>query len=183
MFIQQKRMEVRVNRRIRAPEVRVISAEGEQLGVLPIQEALRAAENVGLDLVEIAPNVKPPVCKIIDYGKYKYQQSKKQQEAKKHQTVIHVKEVKFRPTTDDHDFDFKVRHILRFIEEGDKAKVTVAFRGREMTYLAQGREMLNRVLETIKEAVVVEIAPKMEGRQMFMIVAPKGKEHAKAKNA
>lgn len=133
------------------------------------------AESEGLDLVEIAPGVRPPVCKIIDYGKYKYQQAKKAQEAKKHQTVIHVKEVKFRPTTDDHDFDFKVRHVMRFIEDGDKAKVTVVFRGREMAYIVQGRNMINRVLETVKDHVVVEVPPKMEGRNLYMIVAPKGK--------
>lgn len=168
-------MDVRVNRRIRVPEVRVIGADGQQLGVFPTDQAIRLAEDQGLDLVEIAPNVKPPVCKIIDYGKYKYQQAKKIQEAKKHQTVIHVKEVKFRPTTDDHDFDFKVRHILRFVEQGDKAKVTVVFKGREMAYLVQGKAMLNKVLEKVQDTVSVEIAPKMEGRNMFMVLAPKGK--------
>lgn len=155
--------------------MRVIAADGSQLGILPTDQALRLAEDQGLDLVEIAPTVKPPVCKIIDYGKYKYQQAKKLQEAKKHQTVIHVKEVKFRPTTDDHDFDFKVRHILRFVEQGDKAKVTVVFKGREMAYIAQGKAMLNKVLEKVQETVSVEIPPKMEGRNMFMVVAPKGK--------
>ncbi len=168
-------MEVRVNRRIRVPEVRVIGSDGQQLGVLSTDQALRLAEDQGLDLVEIAPNVKPPVCKIIDYGKYKYQQAKKLQESKKHQTVIHVKEVKFRPTTDDHDFEFKVRHILRFVEQGDKAKVTVVFKGREMAYLTQGKAMLNKVLEKVQETVSVEVPPKMEGRNMFMVVAPKGK--------
>lgn len=164
-----------MNRRIRVPEVRVIGSAGEQLGVFPTEQALRMAEDQGLDLVEIAPTVKPPVCKIIDYGKYKYQQAKKVQESRKHQTVIHVKEVKFRPTTDDHDFDFKVRHILRFIEQGDKAKVTVVFKGREMAYIAQGKAMLNKVLDKVREDVSVEVQPKMEGRNMFMIVAPKGK--------
>jgi len=164
-----------VNRRIRVPEVRVIASDGQQLGVLSTDQALRMAEDQGLDLVEIAPNVKPPVCKIIDYGKYKYQQAKKLQESKKHQTVIHVKEVKFRPTTDDHDFDFKVKHILRFVEQGDKAKVTVVFKGREMAYLVQGKAMLNKVLEKVQSSVSVEISPKMEGRNMFMVVAPKGK--------
>ncbi len=164
-----------MNRRIRVPEVRVIASDGQQLGVLSTDQALRMAEDQGLDLVEIAPNVKPPVCKIIDYGKYKYQQAKKLQESKKHQTVIHVKEVKFRPTTDDHDFDFKVKHILRFVEQGDKAKVTVVFKGREMAYLVQGKAMLNKVLEKVQSSVSVEISPKMEGRNMFMVVAPKGK--------
>ncbi|MFO1519252.1 MAG: translation initiation factor IF-3 [bacterium] len=167
--------EVRVNRRIRVPQVRVIGSNGEQLGVFATDEAIRMAENEGLDLVEIASNATPPVCKIIDYGKFKYQAAKKQQEAKKHQTVIHVKEVKLRPTTDDHDFDFKVRHIIRFLEHGDKAKVTVTFKGREMAYAAQGRAMLERVIEAIKETAVVEMPPRMEGRNMFMIVTPKGK--------
>ena len=164
-----------MNRRIRVPEVRVIAADGKQLGVLQTYEAIKLAEDDGLDLVEIAPNVKPPVCKIIDYGKYKYQQAKKLQEARKHQTVIHVKEVKFRPTTDIHDFDFKVKHVLRFIEDGDKARVTVVFRGREMAYLTQGRAMLKRVLETIQDKVAIEVSPKMEGKSMFMVVAPKRK--------
>ncbi len=155
------------------PEVRVIASDGKQLGVMPTYTAINIAENEGLDLVEISPNVKPPVCKIIDYGKYKYEQAKKLQEAKKRQTVIHLKEVKFRPTTDVHDFDFKVKHILRFIEDGDKARVTVVFRGREIAYITQGRAMLAKVLETIQDKVVVEVAPKMEGKSLFMVVAPK----------
>ena len=167
--------DVRVNRRIRVPQVRVIASDGKQLGVFVTDEAIRMAESEGLDLVEIAPGASPPVCKIIDYGKYKYQQAKKEQEAKKHQTVIHVKEVKLRPTTDDHDFDFKVRHVLRFVENGDKAKVTVVFKGREMAYQAQGRAMLQRVLEATQEKVAVEIPPRMEGRNMYMILIPKGK--------
>ncbi len=133
------------------------------------------AEDQGLDLVEIAPNASPPVCKIIDYGKFKYQQAKKEQEARKHQTVIHVKEVKLRPTTDDHDFEFKVRHICRFLEEGNKAKVTVEFKGREVTYAERGREILKRVLKVTQDVSVVEFPPKMEGKKLFMILAPKGK--------
>jgi translation initiation factor IF-3 len=133
------------------------------------------AENEGLDLVEISPNATPPVCKIIDYGKFKYQQAKKVQEAKKHQTVIHVKEVKLRPVTDDHDFDFKVRHVLRFLEHGDKAKITVMFKGREMAYANQGRAMLERVIQAVKDVAEVELRPKMEGRNMYMILIPKGK--------
>jgi len=160
--------------------VRVISSDGKQLGVFPTEQALRLAEAEGLDLVEIAPTVKPPVCKIIDFGKYKYQQAKKAHDAKKHQTVIHLKEVKFRPTTDVHDFEFKVRHVRRFIEGGDKAKVSVTFKGREMAYMDKGREMLKKVLEAVQDVVSVEVAPKVEGRNLFMIVTPKGKEHAKA---
>ncbi len=160
--------------------MRVISSDGKQLGVFPTEQALRLAEAEGLDLVEIAPTVKPPVCKIIDFGKYKYQQAKKAHDAKKHQTVIHLKEVKFRPTTDVHDFEFKVRHVRRFIEGGDKAKVSVTFKGREMAYMDKGREMLKKVLEAVQDIVSVEVAPKVEGRNLFMIVTPKGKEHAKA---
>jgi translation initiation factor IF-3 len=166
---------VNINRRIRAPQVRVIGSDGQQLGIFQTDAAIRLAENEGLDLVEISPNATPPVCKIIDYGKYKYQQSKKIQEAKKHQTVIHVKEVKLRPVTDDHDFDFKVRHVKRFLEHGDKAKVTVMFKGREMAYANQGRAMLERVVQAVKEVAEVELRPKMEGRNMYMILIPKGK--------
>jgi len=161
---------VNINRRIRAPQVRVIGSDGEQLGVLAIDQAIRTAESEGLDLVEIAPNASPPVCKIIDYGKYKYQQAKKVHDAKKHQTVIHLKEVKLRPTTDQHDFDFKVRHVMRFLEQGDKAKVSVMFKGREMAYVNQGRAMLERVLEALKDKADVEMPPKMEGRNIYMIL-------------
>ena len=153
----------------------MIGSDGQQLGIFQTDAAIRLAENEGLDLVEISPNATPPVCKIIDYGKYKYQQAKKVQEAKKHQTVIHVKEVKLRPVTDDHDFDFKVRHVKRFLEHGDKAKVTVMFKGREMAYANQGRAMLERVVEAVKEVAEVELRPKMEGRNMYMILIPKGK--------
>jgi translation initiation factor IF-3 len=153
----------------------VIGSDGQQLGVFQTDAAIRLAENEGLDLVEISPNATPPVCKIIDYGKYKYQQAKKVQEAKKHQTVIHVKEVKLRPTTDDHDFDFKVRHVMRFLEQGDKAKISVMFKGREMAYANQGRAMLDRVVEAVKNVAEVELRPKMEGRNMYMILIPKGK--------
>jgi len=145
------------------------------MGVFITPEALKIAENEGLDLVEISPNSNPPVCKIIDYGKFKYQQAKKQQESKKHQTVIHMKEVKLRPTTEQHDFEFKVKHVLRFIEEGDKAKITITFRGREMAYINKGRDMLNKVLEAIKDHVQVEVPSKLEGRNLYMIVVPKGK--------
>ena len=153
----------------------MIGSDGQQLGVFQTDAAIRLAENEGLDLVEISPNATPPVCKIIDYGKYKYQQAKKVQEAKKHQTVIHVKEVKLRPTTDDHDFDFKVRHVMRFLEQGDKAKISVMFKGREMAYANQGRAMLDRVVEAVKNVAEVELRPKMEGRNMYMILIPKGK--------
>lgn len=166
--------EANINREIRAPEVRVIDADGKQVGVLPIKEAIRIAEEQGLDLVEVAPGASPPVCRVMNYGKYKYQQNKRSQEAKKHQTVIHVKEVKIRPRTEDHDFQFKLRHIKRFIEEGNKVKVSLLFRGREIAHPEFGREMLTRIQEEIKDLVVIEQTPRMEGRMMVMILAPKG---------
>jgi translation initiation factor IF-3 len=165
-----------VNRRIRAPEVRLIDADGAQLGVYITSKALELAENQGLDLVEVSPNAKPPVCKIMDYGKYKYQQTKKLKESRKHQAVVILKEVKFRPNTDDHDLDFKIRNIQRFLEEGHKVKATVVFRGREMSYREGGKKVLEFVLDQTKEKAALEIPPKMEGRQMMMILTPaKGK--------
>jgi len=140
------------------------------LGVLPVQEAIRRAQDAGLDLVEISPTANPPVCKILDYGKYKYLQKKKAHEARRKQTVVHLKEVKMRPNTDEHDFDFKVRHIKRFLEEGNKAKVTVVFRGREMAYTIRGRELMNRILTQVKAKV--EHPPSMEGRAMVMVLGP-----------
>ncbi len=166
--------EANVNREIRAPEVRVIDAEGKQAGILPVREALRLAEEQGLDLVEVAPGATPPVCRIMNYGKYKYQQNKRTQEAKKHQTIIQVKEVKIRPRTEEHDFQFKLRHVKRFLSEGDKVKISLLFRGREIAHPEFGREMLNRLLEEVKDQVVMEQAPRLEGRNMVMILSPKG---------
>lgn len=154
------------------PEIRLIDAEGNQLGLFITVKAVEMAESQGLDLVEISPTAKPPVCKIMDYGKYKYQQTKKIKEAKKHQAVVVLKEIKFRPTTDEHDRDFKVRNIQRFIEEGNKVKATVVFRGREMTYRDQGKKLLDDIATTLKDKIIVEVLPKMEGRQMMMIMAP-----------
>jgi translation initiation factor IF-3 len=134
------------------------------------------AANQGLDLVEVSPNTKPPVCKVMDYGKYKYQMTKKQKEARKHQVVVHLKEVKFRPVTDEHDLNFKIKNIERFIEEGNKVKATVVFRGREMAYRQGGQKVLDQVLSKIQDKVTIEVPPKMEGRQMAMIMVPaKGK--------
>jgi translation initiation factor IF-3 len=164
---------VGINWGIRAPEVRVISSDGKQVGVLPLKEAMRIAEEQGLDLVEVAPNASPPVCRIMNYGKYKYQQAKRTHDARKHQTVIHVKEVKLRPRTEEHDFEFKLRHAQRFLSEGNKVKVSVLFRGREMAYPAQGMEVINRFIEGVKDLVVVEQAPRLEGRNMVTILAPK----------
>jgi translation initiation factor IF-3 len=165
--------EANVNREIRAPEVRVIDAEGKQLGILAVREALRVAEEQGLDLVEVAPGATPPVCRIMNYGKYRYQQSKRTQEAKKHQTVIHVKEVKVRPRTEEHDFQFKLRHVKRFLSEGNKVKISMLFRGREIAHPEFGREMLSRILEEVKEESVLEQPPRLEGRNMVMILSPK----------
>ncbi len=164
--------DLRINTRIRVPQVRVIDQNGAQLGVLTTVDAIRLAREAGLDLVEISPAATPPVCKILDYGKYKYMLKKRAQEARKKQTVIHLKEVKMRPTTDEHDFQFKLRHIKRFLEEGDKAKVTLVFKGREVVYASRGRVVMERVIEGIKEVGKVEIAPKMEGRAMVMILTP-----------
>jgi len=164
-----------MNRYIRVPEVRVIDSDGKQLGVFVTPKALEIAQNQGLDLVEVSPEAKPPVCKIMDYGKFKYEQTKKLKEAKKHQSVIILKEIKFRPNTDGHDFNFKIKNIGRFLDEGNKVKVTMVFRGREMVYRAKGRETLTRIAEELGEKVIVEVAPKMEGRQMYLILAPNKK--------
>jgi len=139
---------------------------------MPVKEALALAEEAGLDLVEVAPNANPPVCKILDYGKYKYQQQKRAAEARKKQKTVEVKEIKMRPTIDTHDFEVKMRNIRRFIEKGDKVKVSVRFRGREMSHAELGRELLDRVVEGVGEAAKVEVAPKMEGRQLVMVLAP-----------
>jgi translation initiation factor IF-3 len=164
--------DVRINREIRAKEVRVIDPEGKQLGILPVFEALRLAINSELDLVEVSPKSEPPVCRIMDYGKFKYQQSKKAHEAKKKQVVVHLKEVKMRPKTEEHDFQFKLRHIERFLKEGNKTKVTVVFRGRELAHPDLGRSMLTRITEESKEWGKVEQLPKFEGRNFVMVLAP-----------
>ncbi len=162
-----------MNDKIRAPEVRVIGHDGQQLGIIPVRKALELAAQEHLDLVEVAPNADPPVCKIMDYGKFKYQQNKRSQEAKKKQTVIQVKEVKIRPKTDEHDLQVKIRHIKRFLAQKDKAKVTILFRGREIAYSDQGYKLLDRIREELKDEVVIEQQPKMEGRNLVMIMAPK----------
>jgi translation initiation factor IF-3 len=164
--------DVRINREIRAKEVRVIDPEGKQLGILPIMEALRTAYNSELDLVEVSPKAEPPVCRIMDYGKFKYEQRKKEHDARKKQTVVHLKEVKMRPKTEPHDFQFKVRNIERFLKEGNKIKVTIVFRGRELAHPDLGRNMLARIVEEIKESGKVEQEPKFEGRNCVMILSP-----------
>ncbi len=150
----------------------MIGAEGENVGVVTPTRAMAMAAEVGLDLVEISPNATPPVCKIMDFGKFKYEQQKRESEARKKQKVIEVKEVKLRPGTDDHDFQRKVRDAVRFLENGDKVKVTLRFRGREMAHQNLGRELLERVAEEIKEIGKIENMPKMEGRQMIMMIGP-----------
>ncbi|WP_298269724.1 translation initiation factor IF-3 [Geobacter sp.] len=167
---------VNINQAIRAREVRVVGANSEQLGIMPLHEALSLADSQQLDLVEVSPTAVPPVCRIMDYGKFKYQQSKKMQEAKKKQTHVQLKEVKLRPKTDEHDLQFKIKHVRRFIEEGNKAKVTLVFRGREITHTEIGLKSLERIASELEDIAVVEFKPKMEGRSMFMIVAPKGKK-------
>jgi len=164
---------VRINREIRIREVRVIDEAGEQLGILPIDQALMAAEQRSLDLVEVAPLAKPPVCKIMDFGKYKYEQAKKAHESRKHQKIVQLKEVKMRPGTDDHDFNFKVNHMRRFLADGDKVKVTIVFRGREMAHTEFGQALMKKVAAELTEVGNVEANPKQEGRAMIMIVSPK----------
>lgn len=167
--------DARTNRRIRAREVRVIGPGGEQLGVMPIDQALSYAQQQGLDLVEVSPMSKPPVCKVMDYGKFKYDEKKRANEARKKQVVVRIKEVKMRPKTEDHDYEFKVNNIRRFLEDGDKARVTIMFRGREITHKEIGQNLLSDVVGDLKDAAVIEQAPRMEGRQMFMILAPSPK--------
>lgn len=153
--------------------MRVVGPEGDQIGVMGTQDALTRAQELGLDLVEIAPQADPPVCRIMDWGKYRFEQSKKAQAARKKQKQIQIKEVKFRPGTDDHDYDVKMRNLLRFIEEGNKVKVTLRFRGREMAHQELGRDLLKRVENDTAEETVVEQHPRMEGRQMVMMLSPK----------
>jgi translation initiation factor IF-3 len=154
-------------------EVRVVSAEGEQLGVLPIAQALELARQGEMDLVEVAAEAVPPVCRIMDFGKYKYMQARRQKDARKKQTIIQVKEVKLGPKTDTHDFDFKAKHVRRFLEEGNKAKVTVRFKGREMAHTELGWKMLNKMTEIMADMAIIESHPRMEGRMLSMILSPK----------
>ena len=164
--------EQRLNDDITYEQIRLVSDSGEQLGILSPDEARKIAEERGMDLVEIAPNAEPPVCRLMDYGKYLYASAKKKQESKKKQKQITVKEIKFRPGTDIGDYDIKVRNLTKFLDAGNKVKVTLRFRGREMAHQELGMEMLKRVEEDLKEIGVVEQMPKMEGRQMVMVLAP-----------
>jgi translation initiation factor IF-3 len=173
---------LRINNRIRVPEVRVI-AEEEQLGVMPTHEALRLAEERGLDLVEISPRAFPPVCRIMDYGKYKYEEAKKKQQARKRASTVETKEIKFRPKTEEHDMAFKVKHVRRFLEGGNKVRLAVVFRGREITHPQTGMAVLNKVVDLCNDIATVEVTPNMEGRRMIMVITPKPGVVRKAQEA
>ncbi|MGI6225796.1 MAG: translation initiation factor IF-3 [Peptococcales bacterium] len=164
--------DLRINEEIRTKEVRLVDEKGEQLGILSPRDALKIALERGLDLVEVAPNAVPPVCRIMDYGKFKYEQSKKEREARKNQRVISVKEVKLRPNIEDHDFNTKMKNAVRFLKDGDKVKVTIMFRGREITHPELGKELCDRLANDVKDIAKVEKEAKVEGRNMVMILAP-----------
>ena len=164
---------MRINEEIRAREVRVIGSDGEQLGIMSGREAQQLAYEKHLDLVEIAPTAKPPVCRIMDYGKYRYEQQKREKESRKKQKTFDIKEVKLRPGIEEHDFNVKFKNAVRFLEDGDKVKVTIMFRGRELSHPELGEVLLNKMAAQLKEMAVVETQPKLEGKNMIMIVAPK----------
>ena len=168
--------ELRINDKILSKEVRVINLQGEQLGIFPIAEALNIAREASRDLVEVSPTTSPPVCRIMDYGKFKYEQSKKTYQAKKKKhvpRVTHIKEIKVRPKTEEHDLQFKIRHIKKFLTQGDKAKITIIFRGREITHPERGHQVMNRIAEETEDVGIVENPAKLEGRNMIMMLAPK----------
>lgn len=164
---------MRINEEIRVREVRVVSNTNEQLGIMQTRDALRLAMESQLDLVEVAPTAKPPVCRIMDFGKFKYEQQKRDKEVKKKQKVVTLKEVKLRPNIEDHDYSVKFKNALRFIADGDKVKVTIMFRGRELSHPELGRQILTRMAQELKDSVIIEREPKLEGKNMIMIVAPK----------
>lgn len=162
-----------INENIRAREVRLIDSNGEQLGIVPLKEALRIAEERNLDLVNVAPQAKPPVCRIMDYGKYRYEQSKREKEARKNQKIITIKEVRLSPTIEEHDLQTKLKSVVKFLQQGDKVKVSVRFRGRQITHTDIGRRVLERIIADVADLAVVEKKPNMEGRNMMIILAPK----------
>ena len=166
--------DLRINEAIRMREVRLIDGEGNQKGILPTIEALRMAREAGLDLVEIAPQAQPPVCKLLDYGKYKFDLEKKTRESRKHQKQVRIKEIRMQPKIDDHDLDFKTRHVREFLDEGNKVKVTVRFRGRELAHTELGKVVLDRILEKLEGNFLLERAAQMEGRTMSLLLNPKG---------
>ncbi|MGA2525139.1 MAG: translation initiation factor IF-3 [Smithellaceae bacterium] len=165
--------DLRINREIKSATVRVITEEAKQLGVISLEEALAYAEKAGLDLVEVSPTAEPPVCKIMDYGKYRYKQSKKLHDAKKSQTVIHVKEIRLRPKTEEHDVQVKVKHIKKFLEKHDKVKISLMFRGREIAFTEIGRKLMEEIKSQLADDCVIDQEPRLEGRNMVMIVSPK----------
>jgi translation initiation factor IF-3 len=167
-----KEPRVRVNDQIRISPIRLIDADGEQVGIIALDEARERAEESGLDLVEVAPGARPPVCRLMDYGKFKYEEARKAREARKKQHTVQVKEVKYRPGIEDHDFEFKTRHVRRFLEEGDKVKVTMMFRGRQMSHPELGIEVLERVVEEVLDVGKIESQPTREGRSMIMMLSP-----------
>ncbi|HFC97337.1 MAG TPA: translation initiation factor IF-3 [Thermosulfurimonas dismutans] len=162
----------RVNEKIRAREVRLIGPDGKQIGIVPLREALAKAEEYGLDLVEVAPQARPPVCKIMDYGQFLYQEAKKAKEARKRQAQVEIKEIKVRPKTEEHDLQTKIKHIRRFLEDRNKVKIRVFFRGREIVHPELAQKVLQKIQDAVKDLGQVEMAPRMEGRQMIMILAP-----------
>lgn len=168
-----KGRDIQVNHEIKAREVRLIGADGKQLGVMPLKEALRHAQEAQMDLVKIASDARPPVCKVMDFGKFKYEQSKREKEARKNQKIINIKEIRMNPNIDEHDFQVRLKNTLKFLKDGDKVKVSIRFRGRQMAHTKLGEEVLNKMAENIKELGIVERVPKMEGRNMIMILSPK----------
>jgi translation initiation factor IF-3 len=171
-FNKDDKDDVRLNERIRVPQVRLIDENGEQVGIVPTQQALQMARDKGLDLMEVAAGASPPVCKICDYGKFKYEKKKKEAQARKNQVVVKVKEVQLRPNTDEHDLSYKIKNAQEFIEEGDKVKFTILFRGREIAHTEPGFKLCKEVIERVGEAAIVELAPKLEGKKLMMILAP-----------
>jgi translation initiation factor IF-3 len=154
------------------PQVRVVDESGAMLGILPTREAVKIAKERGLDLIEISPNAQPPVCKILDYGKFKYEKKKKEHQAKKNQSVVSIKEVQLRPQTEEHDLEYKFKNVHRFLEDGDKAKISVMFRGREVAYADQGKKLLERLIDMVKDVGTVESPPKLEGKRLTVVLAP-----------
>ena len=172
-FYNKDKDRIRINNQIVADSVRVISSDGEQLGIMTVPVAIERAKNYGMDLVEVAPKATPPVCRIMEYGKFKYEKSKKESLAKKKQATVVLKEIKFRPKTDEHDYQFKLKHIMRFLEAKNKVKVVVRFRGREIIHMDKGRQILQRVREEVVEIATADNEPKTEGRTMIMMLSPK----------
>ncbi|GAB6270353.1 MAG: translation initiation factor IF-3 [Smithellaceae bacterium] len=165
--------DLKINREIKSASVRVINEEGQPLGVISLDEAITSAERAGLDLVEVSPNAEPPVCKVMDYGKYRYKQSKKIHDARKSQTVIHVKEIRLRPKTEAHDLQVKIKHIKKFLEQRDKVKISMMFRGREIAFTEIGRKLMEQIKVALTDDCIMDQEPRLEGRNMVMIVSPK----------